>query len=88
MTVVLVEIDRIRQRRKHEGGEKPKEDDMDYKKKMKEAIKKFMPITVSQYQTTPTAAFTFNPFWINMQSVYSERTKRCNGSGLISRPVH
>lgn len=45
--VVLVEIDRIRQRRKHEGGEKPKEDDMDYKKKMKEAMKKFMPIIVS-----------------------------------------
>ena len=44
---VLVEIDRIRQRRKHEGGEKHKDDDMDYKKKMKEATKKLMPITVS-----------------------------------------
>ena len=43
---VLVEIDRIRQRRKHEG-EKHKDDDMDYKKKMKEATKKLMPITVS-----------------------------------------
>ena len=53
MTVVLVEIDRIRQRRKHEGGEKPKEEDMDYKKKMKEAIKKFMPITVSALVSIP-----------------------------------
>ena len=45
---VLVEIDRIRQRRKHEGGEKQhKDDDMDYRKKMKDATKKLMPITVS-----------------------------------------
>lgn len=44
---VLVEIDRIRQRRKHEGGDKHRDDDSDYNKKMKEATRSLMPLSVS-----------------------------------------